>query len=128
MRVRLQPFLWVGLAGLLNPYLASGQVTQSTPAPTPYVDERVELMSIIFRLAGNVEYHMDLLPLYSADIDRYFAPYKNHPCVQMAHALAEKDDGVGFDAVMSMAISLSPPPELKPLVTFSSTIPDKRWS
>jgi Domain of unknown function (DUF4932) len=126
MRARLQPFLLVSLCYLLpNPYFAIGQVNQ--PTPSPRVDERVELLSIIFRLAGNGEYHMDRLPLYSADIDRYFAPYKNHPCVQMAHALAEKDDGVGFDAVMAMAISLSPPPELKPLVTFSSTIPDKRW-
>jgi hypothetical protein len=28
--------------------------------------------------------------------------------MQMAHTLAEGDDGVGFDAVMSMAIALSP--------------------
>lgn len=106
---------------------ANSQTGTANP-PTPRVDERVELLSIVFRLAGNGEYHMDLLPAYSAEIDRYFVPYKDHPCVQMAHTLAEKDDGVGFDAVMSMAISLSPPPELKPLVTFTPAIPDKRWS
>jgi hypothetical protein len=90
------------------------------------VDDRVELLSIVFRLAGNFEYNMGMLPGYSADIDRYFAPYKNHPAVQMAHLLAEKN-GVGFDAVMAMAISLSPPPELKPLVVFTPTVPEKRW-
>ncbi|MGD1107020.1 MAG: DUF4932 domain-containing protein, partial [Terracidiphilus sp.] len=94
--------------------------------PVPRVDDRVELLSIVFRLAGNFEYNMNTLPAYSADIDRYFAPYKNHPAVQMAHQLAEKN-GVGFDAVMFMAISLSPPPELMPLVSFTATVPEKRW-
>ena len=92
----------------------------------PRVDERVELMSIVFRLADNFEYNMNTLPAYSSDIDRYFGPYKNHPAVQMAHMLADKN-GVGFDAVMAMAISLSPPPELKPLVAFTSEVPDSRW-
>jgi Domain of unknown function (DUF4932) len=33
---------------------------------------------------------------------------------------------VGFDAVMSLADHLSPPPALKPLVTFTNDIPDAR--
>lgn len=94
--------------------------------PSPQVDQRVELLSIVFRLAGNPEYNMDTLPEYSGDIDRYFAPYKNHPAVKMARKLAEKQ-GLHFDAVMSMAISISQPPELKPLVPFSATIPEQRW-
>lgn len=106
--------------------LGTGSCESVPQVPMPQVDARVELLSIVFRLAGNSEYNMDRLPRYSAEIDRYFAPYKNHPAVQMAHELAEKS-GVGFDAVMAMAISLSPPPELKPLVSFTSTIPDKRW-
>jgi hypothetical protein len=95
-------------------------------APQPRVEERIELLSIVFRLAGNPEYNMDTLPGYSADIDDYFAPYKNHPAVQMAHELQQRK-GVSFDAVMAMAISLSPPPELKPLVAFTQTVPDQRW-
>ena len=117
-------FLIVGvicLAGFVNRAFAK------TPALAPHVDERVELLSVIFRLAGNGEYNMNKLPAYSADIDHVFAPFKGHPAVQMAHALAEKGDGVGFDAVMSMAVSLSPPPELKPLVAFTATVPDERW-
>jgi len=94
--------------------------------PQPRIDERVELLSIVFRLANNSEYNMNTLPGYSSEIDRYFAPYKNHPAVQMARTLADKND-VGFDAVMVMAISLSPPPELKPLVPFTLDVPDKRW-
>ncbi|HUO13849.1 MAG TPA: DUF4932 domain-containing protein [Verrucomicrobiae bacterium] len=106
--------------------LFAGQSTPSGPSVAPHVDQRVELFSIVFRLAGNSEYHMDTLPTYSADIDRYFAPYKNHPAVQMAHALAEKND-LGFDGVMWMAISLSPPPQLVPLIPFTTDSVDKRW-
>jgi len=116
---------WLSLLLLL---VGSGwcraQPTAATPQPR--VDERVELLSIVFRLADNFEYNMNTLPAYSSDIDRYFAPYKNHPAVQMAHMLEGKN-GVGFDAVMVMAISLSPPPELKALVAFTPEIPDKRW-
>ena len=103
--------------------------SQDLPGPVvrPRVDERVELLSIVFRLAGNFEYNMNTLPAYSNDIDHYFAPYKQHPAVQMAHMLAEKH-GVGFDSPMAMAISLSPPPELKPLVAFAPTVPDSRWA
>lgn len=106
--------------------LGFSQATGSRQALTPRVDERVELLSIVFRLAGNGEYNMDSLPSYSAEIDRDFAPYKTHPAVQWARNLADKN-GVGFDAVMAMAVSISPPPELKPLVTFGSDVPDARW-
>jgi hypothetical protein len=43
----------------------------------------------------------------------------------MARAPADKKD-IGFDAVMAMAISLSQPPELKPLVVFTPAIPEGR--
>jgi uncharacterized protein DUF4932 len=124
--MRGQLFLFICLCCFLNPDTATGQAVQSGQTPAPRVDERVELLSIVFRLAGNFEYNMDKLPGYSADIDRYFASYKDHSAVQMAHALADKS-GVGFDAVMAMAISLSPPPELKPLVAFTAAVPEKRW-
>jgi Domain of unknown function (DUF4932) len=122
--MRLGVFSLVWIYCFLELGIGAGQT--GPRAPVPQVDVRVELLSIVFRLAGNFEYNMDKLPGYSADIDRYFEPYKDHPAVQMADALAEKN-GVGFDAVMSMAISLSPPPELKPLVVFTSTVPEKRW-
>ncbi len=101
-------------------------VTQTRIVITPKVDERVELLSIVFRLAGNFEYNMSPLKQYSADIDKYFAPYKSHPAIAMAKSLAEKN-GVGFDAVMSMAVHLSSPPELRPLVAFSDEVPERRF-
>ncbi|MGA2005174.1 MAG: hypothetical protein ABSG70_17440 [Terriglobales bacterium] len=42
--------------------------------PSAHVDERVELVSIVFRLAGNPEYNMSPLKGYTSDIDRYFSP------------------------------------------------------
>ena len=96
------------------------------PAITPKVDERVELLSIVFRLAGNREYSMSPLGNYTRDIDSYFAPYKNHPVVVLARKLAAQN-GIGYDAVMSMAVHLSPPPALRPLVAFSDEVPEKRW-
>ena len=92
----------------------------------PHVDERVELLSIVFRLAGNFEYNMSQLTRYTTDIDRYFAPYKNHAAVTAAAKLA-KDNGVAFDAVMAMAVYLSPPPELAPIVPFTDSVPEARW-
>jgi hypothetical protein len=103
-----------------------GQAAPPVHSITPQVDERVELLSIVWRLAGSSEYSQNTLPAYSAEIDRYFAPYRSHPAVKMAQML-ENTRGVSFDAVMAMAISLSPPPELKPLVPFSESVPDPRW-
>lgn len=92
----------------------------------PKVDRRVELLSILFRLAGNPEYSMSPLKNYTADIDSYFSPYKGHPAALLARKLAN-ERGVSFDAVMSMAVHISPPPELSPLVEFTDAVPDSRF-
>ena len=42
------------------------------------VDERVELVSIAFRLAGAMEYVNDRVPEYMTEIDSCFAPYTDH--------------------------------------------------
>ena len=42
------------------------------------VDERIELVSIAFRLAGAMEYVNDRVPEYMAEIDSCFAPYTDH--------------------------------------------------
>src|SRR5579862_1112995 len=123
MRMRLKLFCSCWLAGA---GLATAQPAAPGPAIAPRVDERLELLSIVFRLAGNGEYNMNRLPGYTEDIDRHFAPYKEHPAVAAARRLAASNK-IGYDAVMSMAISLSAPPELKPLVPFTADVPDRRW-
>lgn len=92
----------------------------------PVVDRRVETLSIIFRLAECDEYNGQFLEKYVRDIDAHFLPYKNHPVVLFTQKI-RKTNGVGFDAVMSMAVHLGSAPEFLPLVPFSNSVPDQRW-
>jgi hypothetical protein len=84
------------------------------------VDRRVELIAIIFRLAGNEEFKRTYLPAYSADIDRFFAPQRNHEAVTLARELRERYD-LGQSRAMAIAIRLTDPPELKERVPFDSS-------
>lgn len=104
----------------------SFELLAQTVALKPQVDRRIELMSIVFRLAGNDEYNGHQFATYVQDIHQHFDAYKTHPAVLMAKQVAQ-DNGVGFDAVMSMAIHLTQPPSLKPIATFTKTHLDKRW-
>lgn len=90
----------------------------------PKVDERVELLSLVFRLAGNHEYSSEKFKIYTDKIWEYYEPYKDHELIQLARELRE-NNGVGFDAVMNMAIHLDD--ELNPRVAFTETVPDRRW-
>jgi hypothetical protein len=76
-------------------------------------DSRIELMSILFRLAGNKEYHQCSIPAYDKAIDSYFAPYRDHDAVRLARSL-----GVGFDAPMKLAVYVRDAESLDELVPF----------
>ena len=91
----------------------------------PKVDKRVELLSIVFRLAGSQEYSSEDFKLYTDKIEDYYSPYKNHELIDFIKELRKKEAGVGYDAVMKMAIHLDN--QLNPLVEFTDEIPDKRW-
>ena len=54
------------------------------------VDRRVELIAIIFKLAGSEEFSPTHLPQYSADIDRFFGPQRNHEAVTLARGLRDR--------------------------------------
>lgn len=91
-------------------------------------DPRVELMSLIFRLAGKPEYSRGRVVSYNKDIDAHFAEYKDHSVVQIARKLW-KTRGVSFDAVMSMAIHIKDADELQEKVPFAPRPKnlEKRW-
>ncbi|WP_294316937.1 DUF4932 domain-containing protein [uncultured Chryseobacterium sp.] len=72
----------------------------------PKVDERVEIVSIVFRLAGAEEYSQDYNKKYAEDINAYFEPYKNAEVIKFVQENRNKY-GLGYDAVMSMALHLS---------------------
>lgn len=79
--------------------------TTATLPLTVGVDPRIELVSIIFRLAGNSEYNQCRIASYDHDLKTYFASWQNHACVVLARSLREKY-GVSYDAPMSLAVRL----------------------
>src|SRR5512140_123512 len=61
------------------------------------VDPRVELMSLLFRLAGNNEYNQPLSKSpYSKEVDDRFGRFRDHKAVKFAQQL-RKEHGVSFD-------------------------------
>lgn len=91
----------------------------------PRVDERVELLSIVFRMAGAEEYSSQDFKLYTNNIYRYFNRHKDHPISAYIRKLRETK-GTGYDAVMKMAVHIGPAPEFRPLVPFNENLPE-RW-
>lgn len=85
-------------------------------------------MSIIFRLAGNNEYNQGRVPAYNAAITRWFEPFKDHEAVRLARSLAAQN-GVSYDAVMSMAIQVKDIQTLAERVPFDSKASrlESRW-
>jgi hypothetical protein len=96
---------------------------------TVSVDPRVELMSVLFRLAGNQEYNQGKVPSYVRDVDAHFLPMRDHPAVKLAAQLRERD-GISFDAVMSMAFHVTDAFSLQervPLLPRPKSL-DARWT
>jgi hypothetical protein len=94
--------------------------------PKPKVDKRIELVSIVARLAGYSEYNEEQCKIYTQDIHSYFDKYKDHPLISFASKL-RKERGIGFDAVMKIAFHIDQPPLFIPKVEFDDNIPEKRW-
>ncbi|NOT10063.1 MAG: DUF4932 domain-containing protein [Gemmatimonadales bacterium] len=117
---------WAWLAALA---LFAGTRTAAAQEPMIGVDARIELLTIVFRLAGNhPEYNQCRVPAYAAAIDRWFAPVRDHEAIRRARGLRDSA-GIGFDAIPSLAIHLTDPPALaprRPLADDSATI-DRRW-
>ena len=91
------------------------------------IDPRIELISIVFRLAGNGEYGECNVPAYDKIVEEYFAPYENHQAIQFAREI-EDTSGIHMDAPISMALQLDE--RFQPRKAFSDW-PwgiDKRWS
>lgn len=94
-----------------GPRPAPAPTTRPTPAPaaarqaTVRVDRRVELLSILCRLAGFEEYRRARATPYLEAVDRWFAPHAGHPAVALLRALRSQR-GIGFDAPMLFAVHL----------------------
>ncbi len=93
----------------------------------PHVNEQVELMSILAKLADFSEYNMDLAGQYTKDIDAHFKKYKTHEAVQYMKELRQQY-GIAYDAVMSMAIHLQLKDKQIQLIDEEYTTLEKRWN
>ena len=71
----------------------------------PAVDKRVELLSIVFRLAEKQEYTNKNFKLYIDRIDQYFDKYKNHELIQFTKSIISENE-IAFDGPMWMATHL----------------------
>ncbi len=81
--------------------------TRSAAAVVVRVDPRVELLSIIFRVAGNPEYNpRELRSPYAAAVDARFGRLRHHRVVRLARELRRRR-GISYDAVPSLAVHIT---------------------
>jgi hypothetical protein len=93
------------------------------------VDPRIELLSVVFRLAGNPEYSQGRVRRYSEAVDAHFGAHRDHDVVVRARRLRAAR-GVSFDAVAGFAVHLAgiePPTPAQPLDPLPARL-DRRWS
>lgn len=82
-----------------------------------HVDPRVELMVIVFKLAGSSEFNQNRLQPYGADIERHFGPFRTHPAITQVAAVRDSQS-LYFDRVTSLAVSVTEPPALLERIPF----------
>lgn len=73
--------------------------------PQSIVDERFELTSIAFRLAGANEYTQCPNKSYATDIDIYFVPYAHHELFEYIRSI-RKESAIGYAAIPSTTAML----------------------
>lgn len=88
--------------------------------------EAVELMSIASRMASFREYCMDAGGQYTQDTEEWFAPYRNHNFIKFYQSLRNQY-GIGYDAVMNMAINLDINGQELSLLGDKSSL-ERRWT
>ena len=93
------------------------------------VDPRVELLTLVFRLIGAGEYDQPASKSpYSREVELWFGPARDHEVFRLARQV-RKEHGISFDAVPSLAVHLTAPPELAlrlPLEPWPERL-DERW-
>lgn len=86
--------------------------------PNVGVDKRIELLTIIWRLAGSSGFRQGSLQPYISEVDKHFAPHGNHAAVLIAREMIKQ----GFDnsLVATIAIHTNDPYELRERVLFDA--------
>ena len=100
-------------------FLASSSNGQNNSQPvncSNTIDQRIELVSIVYRLSGAPEYtHVDypdkVFHSYIDAIEQHFRKYEAHPAVKYARKLKSK--GIGYNYVMYLPLIISNPPDME---------------
>lgn len=130
--------LIAGVFALLQNSILADEATSPGPSSTAKVsvhslqvavDPRVELMSVIFRLAGNREYNIGKVDSYTGDVEKQFGKFHDDEAVNIARKLRESH-GVSFDAVAGMAVHLDNTSDLHPRLPLQPwpEALDRRWT
>ena len=82
----------------------SSSTTEEGHNPEPYFSETVELMGLVWRLAGSFEYNQCQIGTVTNSADKHFALMKNHQAVTLAKQYYQQ--GVSYDAVTGYANQL----------------------
>jgi hypothetical protein len=90
------------------------------------VDPRVELISIVFRLAGSPEFNDGTLRPYAKAIERHFGDFDNHAVVKMAAQL-RNTRLMSCDGPMSLAIHIDRNYRLRKTTEEWPSTLDYRW-
>ncbi len=109
---------------------AAGALAQSAKLEVR-VDPRIELLSIVFRLAGHPEYNHQLSKSpYADDVEAHFGKFREHSTVFKARML-RGSSSISFDAVASLAVHLDddlyPPKPRTPLDPWPELL-ESRWT
>ena len=67
----------------------NGSAAESVQTLQVVVDPRTELLSVIFRLAGNPEYNMARVKSYADDVENQFGKFRNEPVVKLAREVRQ---------------------------------------
>ncbi len=89
-------------------------------------EPRVELLSIIFHLAGANVYSQNRLPSYQRDVDSAFAAFRDHAAIRRARRY-EDSLGIGFDKPMEFAERLADARVLRTIVPIDTPAPEWHW-
>ncbi len=121
----------LGLSPAVGLLAAAPAATEKQTARhfTVSVDPRVELMSVIFRLAGNGEYSQGRVPSYVQDVESHFGRFRDHAVVKLAKKLRETQH-IGFNAPMGLAVHVTDAFTLQERIPLSP-LPesmDSRWT
>lgn len=110
-------------ASVAEPSSQPSESASVTAAPDNMVDERFELLSLVFRLAGREEYCDDYTD-YQKNLASEFEAFKEHDAVKYAAKLP-----LGYDAVFNFSVHIQKNGEQFQLIDdIDSLVEDGRWT